>query len=63
MLAPIEADIVVAIFEGVALQSHIAVAIGAVVVHLRASSSEREVGHAPLRAPVHAPLNAPVTVR
>ena len=62
MLAPMEADIVVAIFEGVALQNHIAVAIGAVVAYLRASSSEREVGQAPLHAPVHAPLNASVTV-
>jgi hypothetical protein len=54
-----EADIVVAIFEGVALQNPIAVAIVVVVACLRASSSEREVGHTPVYAPVNAPVKTP----
>jgi hypothetical protein len=48
---------VVAIFEGVALQNPIAVAIGGGVAYLRVSSSEREEGH----TPVHTPVNAPLT--
>jgi hypothetical protein len=50
---------VVAIFKGVALQNPIAVAIVAVVACLRASSSEREVGHTPVHAPVNAPVKTP----
>jgi hypothetical protein len=48
-----EVDTVMAIFEGVALQNPIAVAIVAVVAYLRASSSEREVGHTFVKTPCH----------